>query len=160
MTRAPSPAASVGLLALRVALGALFVFAAYVKLRDPQLFAFSVAAFKILPDSLAALATFAIPWTEAVAGVALVLGVWARATSVLLMALLGAFIAGIVSVLARGMNVHCGCFGKFEIPCTGPVGLCHVARNVVLFGLAGTVAWAGPGIAALLPDRRPCPTPA
>lgn len=141
------------LLVLRVALGGLFLFAAYNKLRDPQQFAFSIKAFDLVPDGFATFATFAVPWTEIVVGTALVLGVWARSAAALLMLMLAVFIAAFASVLYRGMDVTCGCFGKFEVPCKGPVGACHIARNAVLFGLAGIVAWGGGGLLAACPER-------
>jgi len=136
----------------RLALGALFIFAAYVKLSNPQHFALSVAAFKLLPDHLAVLVTFVVPWTELVAGVALVVGLWARSAAFLLALVLAVFMAGIGSVLYRQMDVECGCFGKFEIPCTGKVGVCHLARNGVLILLALVVMIWGPGPLAV--DRE------
>jgi len=139
-------------LVVRVLLAGLFLFAAAMKLRDPQQFAFSVAAFKLLPDPLVALTTYIVPWTELVAGVCLLLGLWARAAAFVIALLLTAFIAGIASVLQRGMNVTCGCFGKFEIPCTGPLGACHLVRNGVLLAMAAFVVWLGPGSLAV--DRE------
>lgn len=140
-------------LPVRLVLGGLFLFAAYVKLGDPQQFAFSVHAFKILPEHLSILATFAIPWVEIVLGACLVLGCWTRAASILLFLLIAGFLGGIISVIVRKMDVTCGCFGKFEIPCTGPIGICHVVRNTVLLAGAAYIALAGPGPVAV--DRHP-----
>ncbi|MBK9188930.1 MAG: DoxX family membrane protein [Phycisphaerales bacterium] len=140
-------------LPVRLILGGLFLFAAYVKLGDPQQFAFSVHAFKILPEHLSILATFVIPWVEIVLGACLVLGCWTRAAATLLSLLIAGFLGGIISVIARKMDVTCGCFGKFEIPCTGPIGFCHVARNAVLLVGAMFITLVGPGPAAV--DRHP-----
>ncbi|MDX2132859.1 MAG: MauE/DoxX family redox-associated membrane protein [Planctomycetota bacterium] len=139
-------------LVVRVLLGGLFVFAAIVKLRNPQLFVQGVMAFKILPDHLATLTAFVVPWLEVLAGVALILGWWARAGAVVLGGMLLAFIGGMLSVLARDLDVHCSCFGKFEIPCSGAIGPCHLARNAVLFAMAMYVAVVGPGSLAV--DRE------
>ncbi|GMV26323.1 MAG: hypothetical protein AMXMBFR58_23540 [Phycisphaerae bacterium] len=140
------------LLVLRVALGALFLLAAYVKLSDPQGFSESVRAFKILPDHLAQLATFAVPWTEGVCGVCLVVGLWTRSAAGVVTALLLVFIAGIASVLWRGLSVHCGCFGKLQPFCSGPLGACNILQNAVmaLVGFA-LMAWGG-GVLSM--DRR------
>jgi uncharacterized membrane protein YphA (DoxX/SURF4 family) len=145
---------AIGLLAtlVRVVLGGLFIFAAVIKLRNPQLFVQGVMAFKILPDHLAHLAAFVVPWMELLAGIALVLGLWARAGAVLLGAMLLAFIGGMISVIARDMDVTCSCFGKFEIPCSGAIGACHLARNSVLFAMAAFIALVGPGSLAI--DRE------
>lgn len=137
----------------RVLLGGLFVFAGVMKLSEPQLFAQAIGAFKFnLPDHAVVLATFATPWVEIIAGAALALGFWSRAAAALLALMLAAFIGAIVSVIQRKIDAHCSCFGSFEIPCTGPVGLCHIIRNSVLLALAGICLRWGPGPLAI--DRE------
>jgi uncharacterized membrane protein YphA (DoxX/SURF4 family) len=150
---------------LRVALGALFVFAATQKLKDPQLFADSVKAFKVFDldtqSHMVVLATFASPWLEAACGVLLILGLWTRAAGLALSALLLAFTIAIVSVLQRDLDVTCGCFGKYEWPCKGDVSLCQVARNAGLLLVSLLITWRGPGPLALdrLRLRRPVDSP-
>lgn len=153
----PRPAPAIGLFTcvIRILLGGLFVFAAAMKLQDIQGFAFSVKAFDLFPttaDHAPRLLAFVVPWTELLVGLLLIVGLWTRAASLLLALILIGFIAGIISVLARDLNVSCGCFGRFERPCTGPISSCHVIRNGVL--LAGTlfVLWKGPGSLAI--DRQ------
>lgn len=142
---------------LRLGLGGLFVFAAVAKLGDAQKFAFAVKAFKILPPQWTALAAYVVPWTEGVCGLFLILGLWTRSAALVLSTMLLAFIVAILSVLHRDLDVTCSCFGKFEIPCTGPVGLCHVARNLVLFAAVAWILARGPGymsVDALRAGRR------
>lgn len=152
----PSKVRPLGWLVLpcRVILGGLFVFAGVLKLMNPQLFQQSIAAFKVpgLPGHLEILLTFVVPWCEITAGAALLLGVWTRSAALMLSTLLLGFISLIASVLIRGMDVKCGCFGKFEIPCTGPVGPCHLIRNSVLLALGLVVVFFGPGPLAI--DRE------
>jgi putative oxidoreductase len=140
------------LLVLRIALGALFILAAYVKLTAPLDFSDSVKAFKILPDHLAQLATFAIPWTELICGIALIVGWWTRAAAALLGVTLLVFIAGIASVLARGLSVKCGCFGKLQPFCTGPLGMCNILQNTVMLAAAFLIVVGGAGLLSI--DRR------
>lgn len=143
--RRDGAAASAVLLMLRLGFAAIWFWAAWNKLRDPQSFAESIQAFKILPDHLVVLFTFAIPWTEVLAASLLVVGLWTRAAAaVLLMALL-VFIGAIVSVLARKMSVHCGCFGKGYLLCPGELGWCHVGQNVLLSLAALVLVWRGGG---------------
>jgi uncharacterized membrane protein YphA (DoxX/SURF4 family) len=135
----------------RLLVGGLFIFAATVKLGEPQAFLESVLAFKIfeggrpLPDHLATLATFALPWTELICGILLVLGLWARPAALVLGMLIATFIVALIKVLQLPGPIECGCFGKFEIPCGKIVGPCHVARNCVLLLLTSLVLFAGPG---------------
>ncbi len=160
------------LLILRVVLGGLFVFAASVKLSDPQGFFDSVHAFRLpayLTQNLGLnmgdvthlerLATFVVPWLELVAGLALIAGYAARGAALVLSALLVFFLFGIYTVLARQMDVTCGCFGKFEIPCRGAIGWCHVVRNSVLLTFGLVILFGGAGRWSLEGLKRGCVTP-
>jgi uncharacterized membrane protein YphA (DoxX/SURF4 family) len=160
------------LLVLRLVLGGLFLFAASVKLSDPQGFFDSVHAFRLpayftqnlglnLGDvaHLERLATFVVPWLELLAGLALVFGYATRGAALVLSALLLFFLFGIYTVLARKMDVTCGCFGKFEIPCRGAIGWCHVGRNSVLLVFGLMVLFGGPGRFALEGVKRACASP-
>ena len=156
-TRTDTSSTAIGglVLVFRVILGALFIFAAVMKLSSPASFALAIAAFKIIPehaDHVTKLAAYAVPWIELVCGVCLILGLWARSAALVLCLMLVAFIAMILSTMARGMDVSCSCFGKFELPCTGPVGWCHIVRNAVLLAVAAFVLRKGPGSLAV--DRE------
>lgn len=133
-------------LVLRLGLGGLFLLAAFYKLRDPMTFAEAVMAYRMgLPDALTQLATYAVPWTEVFCGVALVLGLWTRAAAAVFIALIAVFLVGILSVIARDLNITCGCFGKFKLYCEGPVGWCKVGENLALCILAGILVARGGG---------------
>ena len=149
--------ASVFLLAVRLLVGGLFLFAAYTKLSDPQSFALSVKAFKLLPnDALITQAAFAIPWAEALCGACLIVGLWTRAAALLLTVMVGGFIYGIWSVIDRGLSVECGCFGDYHWPCGKTIANCHLARNAVLAALCLIPFVLGPGRIALdRPRKRP-----
>ncbi|MBL8763408.1 MAG: DoxX family membrane protein [Phycisphaerae bacterium] len=142
---APSGAAGVAALVCRLLLGGLFVVSGLAKLTDPQLFAHAIKAFKILPDHLIVLSTFAVPWTELVIALFLILGWWTRAAGWLALLVLAAFTVGIASVLARGIHAECACFGAIKLLCTGPMGVCHLVRNAILMALAVCVGRMGGG---------------
>lgn len=140
-------------LPVRVLLGALFVVAGYLKISDPQSFAFAVKGFKILPDHLIVPTAFALPWIEVLAGILLIIGLWTRGGAVVIFLMLLGFTAGQVSVIERGLDVKCSCFGNLEWPCGGAVGTCHLIRNAVLMLMALIAATLGPGPLAI--DRHP-----
>lgn len=150
--RRPGFALTLTLLLARVVVAAVMVLAGIVKISDPQQFAFSVKAFKILPDHLAVLATFVFPWLEVLCGVLMLLGLWTRAAALVAALQLAAFIGAILSVLARDMSVTCGCFGKYDLVCSGPLGWCNVAQNAVLLALALLVVARGAGRLAVTRD--------
>lgn len=148
--RPRSAAAGFALVVLRLLLAALFAYAAALKLQNPQAFAFSVKAFDILPDHLATLATFAVPWTEVVIAACLILGFWTRAAAALLGVVLVVFIVGIVSVLNRGLSVKCGCFGDAAKGiCGDTLGWCNVVQNSMLLCMTLAVVLGGHGRAGL-----------
>lgn len=141
--RALSP---LGILVTRseVALAGMFLWAAFNKLRPPngpQLFSDSIHAFKLgLPEILFRAATSVTPWIEVLSGLCLLLGIWSRAAATVLSSLLLLFIALLASVLARGLPVECGCFGKMSPFCPEKVSTCNIYQNLVLLALGLLIA--------------------
>ena len=102
------------LLACRIALGALFVWAAVTKLPDMAAFAQDVANYRILPAAVVPYAAAAVVGIEILAGLALVTGIAARPAAILVAVLLVAFTAFLAQALLRGIDLRCGCFGGDE----------------------------------------------
>jgi uncharacterized membrane protein YphA (DoxX/SURF4 family) len=123
------------LIAGRLILGAIFVYAAYTKLRAPWLeFAGSLNAFEILPESALEPVAKILPWCELALGVALISGIWQRWFALIASALLGLFFAVMVRSYVIGLKIDCGCFGPGEA--LGPKTL---ARDFSLLALAVAV---------------------
>ena len=141
------------LLPVRLALAGIFGLAAFYKLSDPQAFAFAIKAFEIFDPAVQGHAiralAFGVPWAEAIIAVMLVLGLWTRASASLLTLMVVGFTAGLVSLLMRGIETECACFGSLEFGCTGPVGACHLVRNTLLLVLGLLLVWRGGGRLAL-----------
>lgn len=101
------------LLLSRLALGAIFIYAGYVKLREPwELFAMNINGYQILPLSMAELAAHVIPWFEVALGVWLLTGFWLRASGTLASLILLTFIGLMGRAYLKGMQIDCGCFGS------------------------------------------------
>jgi uncharacterized membrane protein YphA (DoxX/SURF4 family) len=102
-------------LLLRLLLGAMFVYAAYTKLRQSWLlFALSIDSYQLLPEwGVLALAR-TLPWLELGLGLLLVTGFWLRRVSIAATALLGGFFTVMVVSYVRGAGIDCGCFGAGE----------------------------------------------
>jgi uncharacterized membrane protein YphA (DoxX/SURF4 family) len=100
---------------LRVALGAIFIYAGWVKLQDPwQLFAAGVASYELLPMWAVEFVARTLPWFEILLGLVLISGFLMRISSTVLTALLGVFFALIVRAYIQGKQINCGCFGGNE----------------------------------------------
>ncbi len=112
---ASSRAVKIFMLASRLVLGAVFVYAAYIKLRDPwQLFAMSIDSYQVLPLSMAETAARVIPWFELVIGLMLIAGIWLRVSGTIVSLMLLTFFTLMVRAYAKGMQINCGCFGPGE----------------------------------------------
>jgi uncharacterized membrane protein YphA (DoxX/SURF4 family) len=99
-------------LALRIALGAVFVYAAWTKLREPwELFAMSIDAYKVLPYWAVLVVARTLPWAEMLIGLALMAGRWLRLSAAAASLLLLVFFALMVRAYVKGMQIDCGCFG-------------------------------------------------
>ena len=140
---------------LRVALGLLFVLASLDKIAHPALFAHAVANYQILPPALVNPAAILLPWIEAVAGLALVCGVFVRGAALISAGLMVVFCAAIAANLARGIDVACGCFTVD--PLAAPAMRADMLRDAAILLLALAVLWRAlrPGREAPALNRRP-----
>ena len=112
----PSKALRAVTLLLRVALGAVFVYAAWTKLRTPwELFAMSIDSYQLLPLKAVELVARTLPWFELAVGLLLIAGFWLRSAAAATALLLAVFFGLMVRAYAKGMEINCGCFGPGEI---------------------------------------------
>ncbi len=102
-------------LVLRIALGAVFVYAAWLKLRDPwQMFAMSIDSYQLLPMWAVRVVARTLPWVELLLGLLLITGFWLRISATAVSLMLLVFFSLIVRAWAKGMEISCGCFGPGE----------------------------------------------
>lgn len=122
------------LIVLRISLGLLFAFSGILKMYDPVLFEEAIVAFNIFPEYSKLLALI-IPSFEAVAGVFLIIGIFRKAATVLLLPLVLSFTFAIWINLREGYIFDCGCFGPFQLFSRISTG--KILFNIVLIiGLA------------------------
>jgi uncharacterized membrane protein YphA (DoxX/SURF4 family) len=102
-------------LVLRVVLGAIFVYAAYLKLKDPwALFAMNIDSYQVLPLWGVRFVARTLPWAEMALGILLIVGKFRRTSTTLVALLLAVFFGLIIRAYAKGMEINCGCFGPGE----------------------------------------------
>ena len=172
--------ATVLLTALRIGVGALFIYAGAMKIAEPQLLADEIKGYKLnhlvsveapASETDAEIATedaevdgseeaaaeasggagepskrplvsdeafrpvvtalaFLVPWTEVIAGSLLVMGARTRSAALIVVGMLVVYLLGYWSVISRGMDLSCSCFGETDPFCGDrPIGVCHVLRN-------------------------------
>jgi uncharacterized membrane protein YphA (DoxX/SURF4 family) len=107
----------------RVALGLIFLYAAYAKLhfdgawhlRDYHfLFAMAIDSYKMLPISAVQLMARVLPWFELALGGLLIAGVAVRWIGSITSGLLLVFIGAMTRAKILGLEINCGCFGNNE----------------------------------------------
>ena len=103
------------LIALRVLLGAVFIYAAYTKLRQPWLvFALSIDSYRLLPEWAVLTIARTLPWCELGLGLLLLSGLCLRYAAPAAASLLTVFFGVMIASYARGLGIDCGCFGVGE----------------------------------------------
>jgi hypothetical protein len=123
------------LLLARLTLALVFLIAGVTKLADRGGSRAAMMRMGFAP-SIATPFALALPMIELIAAIALfpagsaTLGAWAA------LILLGVFTAGITSILLRGVQTDCHCFGQLH---SAPVGWYTLGRNVALVILAAFV---------------------
>ncbi len=95
----------------RLLVGGVWIVAGLLKLPDPAASVRAVRAYQLLPEAIVPTVGYALPIVEVLLGVTLVLGLLVRIGGVLSGLILLAFIVGISSAWARGLQIDCGCFG-------------------------------------------------
>jgi len=137
----------------RVALGAIFLYAAYSKLyfdgawhlHDYHFFfAMAIDSYKMLPLSVVEWMARILPWFELLLGALLIVGIGLRWAGSITTALLLVFIGAMTRAKILGLEINCGCFGNNE-----KLGTATLIRDSSLLVLALAVT-----IGAFLIKRR------
>jgi uncharacterized membrane protein YphA (DoxX/SURF4 family) len=118
-------------------MAAIFIYAAYTKLREPWLvFAMALDAYQVLPQWAVLTLGRTLPWLELLLGVLLATGFalrWAAGASAIL---LGVFFGIMIHAYAQGMKIDCGCFGLGE-----PISGATLLRDGVLLAVSLTLTF-------------------
>lgn len=94
----------------RLILAGVFIYAAYDKILRPAAFAEAVYNYQILPDSVVNITALVLPWLELVLGFLLLAGIWIPGAVIWVNLLMVTFLSAMAFNLARGLDIHCGCF--------------------------------------------------
>jgi uncharacterized membrane protein YphA (DoxX/SURF4 family) len=133
------------LLLLRIALGCVFLYAAYAKvhyagawhLHDYDfLFAFGINSYDMLSPDNALLLARVLPWVEVALGALLLSGLWLRWIGSITTALLVVFMYALSRAAIKGLAINCGCFGNSS---TTPGKELMVDSVLILAAIAVTV---------------------
>jgi hypothetical protein len=96
----------------RVGLGALFIYAGFLKALDPAQLLTDIEGYRLVPYTLGVAVSLYLPYLEIFAGLAIVFKRLYLGGLVLVGSLMGVFTLALASAWYRGLNISCGCFGK------------------------------------------------
>lgn len=115
---------------LRVWVGIVFIAAAWHKILFPAKFALSIAAYQILPLPYINLMAIILPWLEIVVGVTLILGLWTRASALIMVGMNVMFIAALyLAIKNQTQLTSCGCFSADAEAAMKTIGWDYVYRD-------------------------------
>lgn len=114
---------------VRIILGVVFIYAGIDKIIHPAAFAEVIYNYQILPDYLINLTAIVLPWLELVVGLFLVLGLFREGSVFIVTGLMVVFLSAMVFNLARGLDIHCGCFSTVADDTNGAPMVWYVIRD-------------------------------
>lgn len=127
-------------LVARLAMAAVLIYSGLTKIH-PAENVIAVQAYKLFPDSVSTVIGYGQPYLEIAVGLLLLVGLASRFVALLAALLMLIFIAGIISVWARGMTINCGCFGGGGTVAAGQTHyLREILRDVGFMIIAGWIA--------------------
>ncbi len=127
------------LMAVRLFLGGVFVYASVDKILHTQSFAEMVHNYQILPGGLINFIAIILPWLELILGVCLLTHLLLPGAVLLTNFLLLAFLGALVFNIFRGLDVQCGCFSTGATDSGGSM-MWYLLRDGV-FVLSGLYLW-------------------
>ena len=127
------PVERVFLIATRIFLGAVFIYASVDKILHPAPFALAIYNYQILPNELIPLTAILIPWIELLLGIGLILGVWLPGCVFLINLLLLIFISALVFNIIRGLDIRCGCFSASNKELEDGTMAWYFIRDMIFF---------------------------
>ena len=131
--------------ALRLMLGALFILSGGEKLLDLKYLALVIAEYQILPPVLIPAVALLVSLCELLCGIMLLLDLFSRISSSVMLCMMAIFIAAITNNFMRGLNHDCGCF-EFLSQWYGmkeEIGLVSIVRDILFFILLLPIALLG-----------------
>ena len=115
---------------MRIILGAIFLWASFDKILDPEKFARSISNYHLIPFGLENSIAIFLPWLEFFIGTGLILGIMVDGATIITSILLISFNLMIAQAIIRGFNIDCGCGLK-----DGQlVGVEKILENLVFLG--------------------------
>ena len=117
---------------LRLLVGGMLLYSGALHMAQPMRFAMSVAAYRLVPESLVGLVVFLLPALQIVIGLGIIIDPKRIGFAIAGAILFTLFVFAQVFALVLGRDISCGCFGFHG----EPIGIATLLPAVI--GLVGT----------------------
>jgi len=97
-------------LAARVIVGGVFIYASLDKIQNPAAFSDAIDNYQFTPSELSNIFSLYVPILELVLGVMLISGIFLRGSTLISLGLMLFFILLMSRAVILGIDTHCGCF--------------------------------------------------
>ena len=131
-------------LAARLLIGGLFVYASLHKIVDPAGFAQAIRNYQMLPPELSNLIALTLPWIEITTGGFLILGIQTRPAALIVSGLMAIFLVALFQAYFTGLDIHCGCFTS-DPSSSGRISPLTLTRDTSLFVITTFIVVADGG---------------
>lgn len=140
-------------LSARLLLGCVFVVASIDKVADPNAFAVSISYYRLVGEPFTMIIATILPWAELLCGLFLIFGIMTKGSSLLVLLMLVVFTAGVISGIARGLDISCGCFTRD--PSVDKIGWMKVLENSGLILLSSLLLFSRSDRFSILTTLQP-----
>ena len=98
-------------LLFRIIVGGIFFYAGFLKINDLQLFELSIRNYQILNDPWVGILAMTLPPLEIILGISILIKFLYQGALLIACMTMSVFIASLLSLLARNIDINCGCLG-------------------------------------------------
>ena len=97
------------IIAIRIIIGIVFLYASIDKIIDPAKFARDISNYHIVPFGLENIISIILPWLELYIGIGIIFGFCINGGALISGGLLIIFNILVIQAMIRGYNIECGC---------------------------------------------------
>ena len=98
-------------LLFRIIVGGIFIYAGILKINDLQSFELSIRNYQILNDPWVGILAMTLPPLEIILGISILIKFLYQGALLIACMTMSVFIASLLSLLARNIDINCGCLG-------------------------------------------------
>ena len=98
-------------LLFRIIVGGIFFYAGFLKINDLQSFELSIRNYQILNDPWVGILAMTLPPLEIILGISILIKFLYQGALLIACMTMSVFIASLLSLLARNIDINCGCLG-------------------------------------------------